>query len=674
LTRFPVVREARVDVLAALVVYAIALVAIPSELIVGPLGAAGTPAQIIGIGMAAWWLISHIARKRSKTRTNPVKWLLLVFAIAILASYVAGMSRPITFSEEVSSADRALLSLCAWCGVALFIADGIGSLNRLNVLLKVVASGVCGIAILGIIQFLFNLDIAHIIQIPGLTANHQFGELIERSAYRRVTGTTSHPIEFGVVLSAALPLAIHYGRFSATRTQRRRWWLATIVIAVALPLSVARSGILGALVVAIYLFYTWPPRLKVKMLMAGVAGAVAMSFLVPGLLGTIKSLFLNASSDPSTQGRTADYAPVERYTAQHPLFGRGFGTFIPSLYRTLDNQLLGTLVETGIIGLLALLLLFIGTGCVAGAVRRHSPSEQVRDLGQSLKAGIAAIAINFATFDALGFAMCAGMLFVLVGATGSLWAIERPAGTALKSPAHPLTPGRMPRRSLVPLMAVIVAVLVGLGAWGVMDAKPEYQAYGTVLVTPPPSPGQLTLASAGNANMMTSIVHDVLVSPPVREKLRPHAATYEVAVGNGSLTMDTDVEGLESPRLRFLATADTASRADAALAAVLRETTSQLNRLQAIVGVEPGDMLRPQVIQQLPAYPVYGRPTRAHVTFALLVVIAFAALYHTTRRRRSPRSTGSARPSDDRRGVITRTGSINSGYRLVHFGLRPGPL
>ena len=629
MTRSIAARVTAADTLPALVAYIVVLVAIPSELIVRPLGAAGTPAQIVAVGMLCWWLASRILTRQPLVRTNPVKWLLLLFAVSILASYVAGMSRPVTFGAESSSADRSLLTLCAWCGVVLLLADGITSRARLESLLKVLAAGVTGIAILGMFQFFLRIDIAHIIRIPGLTANQEFGDLIARSAYRRVSGTTSHPIEFGVVLASVLPLVIHFARFSPTQTQRRRWWLATVIVGVALPLSVARSGMIGALIVVLYLFHTWPPRLRVRMLVAGAVGVVAMSVVVPGLLGTIKSLFLNASSDPSTQGRTADYAPIFRYTAQHPLFGRGTGTFIPSIFRTLDNQYLATLVDSGIVGLLALLTLFIGTGIVAGAARRHSSSESTRDLGQCLKAGIAVVAVNSATFDSLGFSMCAGITFLLIGATGSLWAIGS-RRRALPTARNPIVGHRW-----LAAAGIFLVAAFGLAAKGVVDAQPEFQAYGTVLVTPSTS-RQTALASASDANKMASILHDAIVSQPVRETLRQHAATnYEATVGDGSLMMDSDVLGAAAPTLRLVSVADNPVVANAALSAVIREAGNQLTLVQSKAGVPPAAMMQLQVIQQSPAFAVDGRPTRAYAGFVILLITAGTAFYQGIRRQRS---------------------------------------
>ena len=115
------------DAVPALVTYVVALLAIPSALIVGPLGSAGTPAQIAAFGLFAWWLVSRVISRPLRERTNPVKWLVAIFAIAVLSAYVAGMTRPIAYAIEVNSADRYCLSLCAWCGVVLVLADGITS-------------------------------------------------------------------------------------------------------------------------------------------------------------------------------------------------------------------------------------------------------------------------------------------------------------------------------------------------------------------------------------------------------------------------------------------------------------------------------------------------------------------------------------------------------------------
>jgi O-Antigen ligase len=634
-------RLIRPDSVPVLIVYVVALLGIPSALIIRPLGAAGTPAQIIGVALFAFWAASRVVMRPAPLRSNPVKWLLFALAAAFLASYVAGMIRPIAYTAEVNSADRTLLSLMAWCGVSLVLIEGVTSLARLETLLRVVAAGVTAIAVLGIIQFTFSLDLTTIIKIPGLVQNHDFGELVARSAYNRVTATTTHPIEFGVVLSAVLPLVIHFARFSETAAQRRRWWIATMLVAIALPLSVARSAAIGGVIAILYLFYTWPGRLQIKAAIVFVVGILGMSMVVPGLLGTIRGLFLNAATDPSTQGRTADYAPVFQYTAERPIFGRGVGTFIPSIYRTLDNAYLATLVEAGIVGLLVLLVLFVGSGCVAGSVRRHSTSPKVRNLGQSLKAGLAVLAVNAATFDAFGFSMCAGVIFLLIGATGALWQIETgQVPVVLKDP-------RRATRWTAAAATTLVA-LTGVAALHVMAAKPDYQAYGAVLVSPPLDPHQPPFAYSGDTSRTVSVLQDVMRSDAVRDKLGSTAPDYAVAFGDGSLVVGSDVAGDLSPTLHFAVTAPDVNGANVALRSVMAEARNQLTQMQVRAGVPRTDLLRVDTLQQQPAFPVYGRPTRAKAGLILLLIIATIAFYQLIRRRpllMLPWRTGGAIPT-----------------------------
>jgi len=636
-------------------VYVVVLLGIPSALIVQPLGAAGTPAQIIGICMFGWWLASRLVVHPAPTRAHPVKWLMLVFVLAVLASYLAGMLRPIAYVAETNSADRALLSLCAWCGVVLVMADGISSYARLESLLKVVAGGITCVAILGIVQYTLRLDLASIIQVPGLHPNREFGELVNRAAYQRVTATTSHPIEFGVVLSSALPLVIHFARFSVTKIERRRWWIAVGLVSVALPLSVSRSGALGGLIAVVYLFYTWPRSLKLRALAALAVGGLTMSFVVPGLLGTIRNLFLNASSDPSTQGRTADYAPVLHYTSEHPLFGRGIGTFIPSIYRTLDNAYLGILVEAGVVGLLAFLALFVGSGCVAGSVRRHSPTESVRDLGQSLKAGLAVLAINSATFDALGFSMCAGMIFLLVGATASLWTIQ-----SRDRPVPRLRPATPQRIRWIAAAGVTIVIAFGLAGRGVMNARPEYQAYGAVLLATPTSADQSPLTSSHDLSFTASALRDVLGGSGVREKIRQQCgADYDVALSGGSLMPGTDVIGELGPTLQLVSRAPNASAANAGLSAVMQEAASRVAQFQTRLGIPSRQLIRVVVLQQQSAFAVKGRPSRAELAFVILLVVVgiayFGVIWHNGIGRTwriAPRSARVGRRRDHRPGQL----------------------
>ncbi len=615
------------DALAPLLVYVVVLLGVPSELIVEPLGAAGTPAQILGIAFALWWLLSRLLRRRhGGERHGPVAVLLLVFVVAMQLSYAVGAVSP-RAAVEHSSADRWLLTLMAWVGVTLATAEALSTRRKLDTALKLVCVGTVGIALLGMVQFFFGIDIAHFIQIPGLHANHAFGALSERSSFRRVSGTTIHPIEFGVVLSSVLPLLVHFAVHSGQH--RRWWWLGACAVAAALPMSVARTAILGAVVAVAVAFWSWPRPVRRRVLLLLPFALVAMRSAVPGLLGTIKSLFLNAGSDPSTAGRTDDYAPVWHYVTQDPVTGRGVGTFIPGLYRTLDNQYLGMLVEAGVVGLLALLAL-LGGGVVVGLVLgRRMPLAADRSLGVALAAGLAVPLLTLVTFDGLAFPMAAGITFLLLGATSALWRLGLGSAHPHRVPADLRL--WVPRTAAVAVAAA--ALLVPHQAW-LLSQHTRYQAEAVVLVEIPTPRGVNPYLKSGRAEKATGLLHLLVDGPETRERLasRVSGADYGIAVGAGSVQRGTDVVKSASS-LTIRVTSASRDRATALRAALLDETAATLRRMQQQVEVPPSVQLSARPLEQPAVAAVHGSMLRGLVAQGLAWLLVVCAVGAWLRRR-----------------------------------------
>ena len=438
----------RTDAGNILVLLVILLLGIPSALIFRPLGAAGTPANMLGMILLLWWVAARIVPGFGvSSRRQPIRIAMGIFVLVVLLSYVSAMlhgwGMPIGLQErtaygsgilqparldqvatkEINAADRGLLSLAAWTGIALVTADGLRTRRRLDLILTAIVLMGTFVASLGMLQYFFDLDLVKYFQIPGLHPNSDFGSIALRTV-RRVEGTAVHPIEYGVVLAAILPIAIHRALY-APRGRRFFPWLCTAVIGIALPMSVSRSAILALFVAAIIMFAGWGTGRKIAGLIVAVLFAGAMKLMVHGLLGTVRSLFTNLGNDPSIEGRTEDYHVAALLIREHPFFGRGFFTFIPALYRTFDNAYLLALVEIGILGMLALLAVFVVGIFTARGARLRAVDDKGRDLGQVLAASLAAIMVSAATFDLLGFPMAAGLAFLLLGCAGALYRLNR---------------------------------------------------------------------------------------------------------------------------------------------------------------------------------------------------------------------------------------------------------
>jgi O-antigen ligase len=421
--------RARFDPAWLVGVYIFALLVIPSPLVIGPLGAAGGPANMVAFVALAWWVSARFLPGGMAWGFSPVRWTLVAFMVAMLAGFAAGALRPLT-GVEVSGADRTLMAMAGFAGVTLVASDGIATVEQLDRIVRWLVNAAAGLAAAGILQFYTAIDVAGYVRIPGLSPAvppaAEFA-LEERAGLRRVVATASHPIEFGVVLAIVLPIALHLA-LTATDEDRRSRWICFGLIAFGVPLSLARSGILGAFCGLVMLWCGWTWDRKKLALKVTAVYLVTMKLLVDGLLGTIKGMFTNMFNDPSYTGRTMDYAQVGQMFGQKPWFGHGLGTFDPTVYFFLDNQYLGTLIETGLVGLVTMSVLFlVGLFTSRSVYRMCRKAGLVRlgELGRALAASMLVVITSFITFDALAFRMVAGMLFVLLGLVGAAWRVAR---------------------------------------------------------------------------------------------------------------------------------------------------------------------------------------------------------------------------------------------------------
>jgi polysaccharide biosynthesis protein PslJ len=203
-----------------------------------------------------------------------------------------------------------------------------------------------------------------------------------------------------------------------------RWGSKLVVppagaIAVAAFMSVSRSAILVVILAIATLLLGWSWSWRRRALLLAPAFIIGLRLAIPGLVGTIISLFRNIGNDPSVTGRTADYHVVLWLYHDHEIFGRGLFTFVPRYYRILDNQYLMLLLELGLVGLAATLLLF-GTGFLsARSAHRRASTAEARHFGLALSGSILGLAVVYGTFDAFGFPMAAGLTFLLIGMAGA---------------------------------------------------------------------------------------------------------------------------------------------------------------------------------------------------------------------------------------------------------------
>lgn len=435
----------RVDVATVLTVYVALLLLIPAHWVVGPIGAAGTPAALVGLFVAWWWLVSRVSPPWPLDRgPQPIRVVLLLHGGLMVLTYGLMWLRPLT-ELEISGAHRSLIGLAALSGVALITADGIATRRRLDALLRRVVALGAVMAAVGLVQFFVGFDPVQYLQIPGLRANHEILGIGARSIFNRPFSTTLHPIEFGVALAMLLPLALHVALHASTRRQAQVWWLCLGLIAMGIPTSVSRSGILGAVVALPFLAIAWSWRRRLNVAVGAVVFTGFTWAVVPGLVGTLRSMFTGTEYDPSVQARTERVPRVLELVNEYPWLGRGTGTYSVEDYLLLDNQYYVSAIEVGVVGVTVIVALLLTGVAVGIAVHRRAAEAESRHLGMALAAGLVVALVSIFTFDAFFYQIFSGLLFLTLGCLGALWRLtadERPTPARSASAARWPAPAR----------------------------------------------------------------------------------------------------------------------------------------------------------------------------------------------------------------------------------------
>ena len=254
--------HAAADGATLLTCYLVLLLAFPSKLVLGPLGAAGAPAGLLAAAACGWWVLAWMAGfgPARIRHLNPVRVAMVIFVFAIGISYVMAAMRPIG-ATQLNSADAGLILLCGWAGLVVVAGDGVASRDRLDTLVSRLAIGVGLVALLGIVQFASGHSLVDQISLPGFRNNNGPVGLQDRDGFARVIGTAIHPIELrrrGQHDASGLRASVLALRPTGGRIQR---WGPLLCTAVAVPLAISRSALVAVTVAICCAVPFWTPTI-----------------------------------------------------------------------------------------------------------------------------------------------------------------------------------------------------------------------------------------------------------------------------------------------------------------------------------------------------------------------------------------------------------------------------
>lgn len=399
-------------------VYIVLLLGIPSDLTFGGLGSLGKPAFIWGLALAFWWVIAHLQRS---TRLRgpvwqPVRFALLAFVVVVLVSYAAALFRGQP-ADQISPATTSLLRVVSWSGVLLVTMDGLPNRHEVIRVVRPLTIGAGLVAMLGLAQFVTGQSLlGWIATIPGVSLEPQ---VLSRDGIVRAAATATHPLEYGVIITGCLPLALLTAmtdgfRAEAEREVRLRWWLPVALMTVASLLSVSRSAILGLAVAVLVTVPAMTPIYRRLTIIGGLFASLIVAAVLPGVATTMIALFSGGTKEASAQSRANALARLPEYVESSPLVGQGFGTFLPRYY-IFDDAWAGLIIEVGVLGVLAYAAIAVGAIHSSTLSVRLSKDPELVTVGRGIAASVFTIAVLFAFFDALAFPMAGGVYVLFAG-------------------------------------------------------------------------------------------------------------------------------------------------------------------------------------------------------------------------------------------------------------------
>jgi hypothetical protein len=241
-----------------------------------------------------------------------------------------------------------------------------------------------------------------------------------RAGGGRAYASSQHPIALSVMFAMLIPLAIYlmkFGRWPRFVATRRLLLVVCIgLMLIGLLSAVSRTGIvvLGIMFLFVLLMR---PRLAGIMLAIGLPIVAVMGLVLPQLFESTIGSLLNpealiasqfSSIGMAGQGRLADLPDAFAQAAAHPWAGTGLGSRVvvgeEANAQILDNQWLGSLLETGAIGVIGLIV-FLAWPIIA--MIRFSFRTDVAPARAYLTFATATSALGYATamlfYDAFAF-------------------------------------------------------------------------------------------------------------------------------------------------------------------------------------------------------------------------------------------------------------------------------
>lgn len=413
-----------------------------------PVGFALEPYRVVIAALLIALAIRMVRRGVSSWKPVVWGWPLAIFLFAMYFSLMANAVAA-TESELILAGFANIVQLAFLLSVVVLVRQLLTTDQITMVLLNVLVFGGAVIGLLAFVERVTRRNVFLLLQnvLPLILLRDDAESL--RAGGNRAYASSQHPIALSVLFCLIIPLAVYLIRHSPWPrydVTRKLVYIGAIgAMGLGMMAAVSRTGIvaLGVMFLVVLVF-----RPKLAGLLAAIALplVVLVALVLPQLFETmvlslfdIQGLIASQMTSPGMagQGRLADLPDAFREFGDNPLTGTGLGSRIvvgdDANAQILDNQWLGTLLETGIIGIIGMIALLVWPILAMMRFVRRSPAPAVR---RDLVFAIAVSTVGFVTamffYDAFAF-MQAFILLAMLYAVAA-WAMTE--GSSSWRPAH----------------------------------------------------------------------------------------------------------------------------------------------------------------------------------------------------------------------------------------------
>jgi hypothetical protein len=360
-----------------------------------PLPFGGYLDRIVLPVIAVAWLLALAAggRHAPRLRLSRIHVALGVF-LAIACVSVVLHTTELNHDLLLDQSIKRLVLLSSYAAMFVIVASVVRrSEVRAFLLLMLGLSVVCAIGILWENSFHFNVFYTWSAKVlPGIFKV----PVIDTSGFddtgRRLTiGPAELGLETVGMLAMALPIAIVGIMHAEERRSRVLYGLSVCLIVAAAFCTYRKSALVAPVTVMLAIAF-FRRREMMRLAPLGLVLLVMVHFLAPGAIGGVTSQLTGGrlSTDNTTTHRTAGYDAVRPLVWDHVAFGQGYGSYDAYANHILDSQILTAVIETGVLGAAAYVIMILS---VVSAARPYIRSREKERAPPALIAAAAAIGL-----------------------------------------------------------------------------------------------------------------------------------------------------------------------------------------------------------------------------------------------------------------------------------------